>query len=260
MRLVNLTVHWLRHMHDQEDLVVIKNTRWANLPAEVLRDVMKKLDESESTWPDRKQVVACAGVCKTWRLMCKDIVKSPEFSGKLTFPVSLKQPGPRDGTIQCFIKRDKSNMTYHLYLSLSPSLLVESGKFLLSAKRTRRATYIEYVISMDADNISQSSSSYIGKMRSNFLGTKFVIYDTAPAHNGCQIMSSPNRSRRFSSKKVSPKVPSGSYNIAQVTYELNLLGTRGPRKMHCIMHSIRALALGQPAPLMNLSAASVPHR
>ncbi|KAG7599493.1 F-box-like domain superfamily [Arabidopsis suecica] len=246
MRLVNLTVHWLRHMHDQEDLVVIKNTRWANLPAEVLRDVMKKLDESESTWPDRKQVVACAGVCKTWRLMCKDIVKSPEFSGKLTFPVSLKQPGPRDGTIHCFIKRDKSNMTYHLYLSLSPSLLFESGKFLLSAKRTRRATYIEYVISMDADNISQSSSSYIGKMRSNFLGTKFVIYNTAPAHNGCQIMSSPSRSRRFSSKKVSPKVPSGSYNIAQVTYELNLLGTRGPRKMHYIMHSIRALALGQP--------------
>lgn len=59
-------------------------------------------------------------------------------------------------------------------------------------------------------------------------------------------MSPPSQSRRFSSKKVSPKVPSGSYNIAQVTYELNLLGTRGPRKMHCIMHSIPALALGQP--------------
>ncbi|EFH70212.1 hypothetical protein ARALYDRAFT_891335 [Arabidopsis lyrata subsp. lyrata] len=223
--------------HDQEDLVVIKNTRWANLPVEVLRDVMKKLDESESTWPDRKQVVACAGVCKTWSSQANSHVSDNSL---------IVQPGPRDGTIQCFIKRDKSNMTYHLYLSLSPSLLVESGKFLLSAKRTRRATYIEYVISMDADNISQSSSSYIGKMRSNFLGTKFVIYDTAPAHNGCQIMSSPSRSRRFSSKKVSPKVPSGSYNIAQVTYELNLLGTRGPRKMHCIMHSIRALALGQP--------------
>lgn len=30
------------------------------------------------------------------------------------------QPGPRDGTIQCFIKRDKSNLTYHLFLCLSP--------------------------------------------------------------------------------------------------------------------------------------------
>ncbi|XP_010500111.1 PREDICTED: tubby-like F-box protein 5 [Camelina sativa] len=134
-------------------------------------------------------------------------------------------------------------MTYHLYLSLSPALLVESGKFLLSAKRTRRTTYTEYVISMDADNISSSSSTYIGKLRSNFLGTKFITYDTAPANNGCQILSPPNQSRRFNSNKVSPKVPSGNYNIAQVTYELNLLGTRGPRKMHCTMHSIPSLAL-----------------
>lgn len=32
------------------------------------------------------------------------------------------QPGPRDGTIQCFIKRDKSNLTYHLFLCLSPGI------------------------------------------------------------------------------------------------------------------------------------------
>lgn len=45
------------------------------------------------------------------------------------------------------------------------ALLVENGKFLLSAKRTRRTTCTEYVISMDADNISRSSSTYIGKLR-----------------------------------------------------------------------------------------------
>lgn len=32
------------------------------------------------------------------------------------------QPGNRDGTIQCFIKRDKSNLTYHLFLCLSPGM------------------------------------------------------------------------------------------------------------------------------------------
>ncbi|PKU73117.1 Tubby-like F-box protein 8 [Dendrobium catenatum] len=37
---------------------------------------------------------------------------SPELSGKLTFLVSLKQPGPRDGMIQCFIKRDKFAHAY----------------------------------------------------------------------------------------------------------------------------------------------------
>ncbi|CAK9313773.1 unnamed protein product [Citrullus colocynthis] len=227
-------------LHDQP--LVIQNSRWASLPPELLRDVVMRLEKSESVWPARKHVVACASVCRSWREMCKEIVKSPEFSGKITFPVSLKQPGTRDGTIKCFIKRDKSNLTYHLYLCLSPALLVDNGKFLLSAKRTRRTTCTEYVISMDADNISRSSNTYIGKLRSNFLGTKFIIYDTQPPYNNAQI-SPPGRSRRFYSKKVSPKVPTGSYEIAQVTYELNVLGTRGPRKMHCTMHSIPASSL-----------------
>ncbi|XP_010260950.1 PREDICTED: tubby-like F-box protein 8 isoform X1 [Nelumbo nucifera] len=229
-------------VYELHDEPVVQNSCWASLPPELLRDVIKRLEASESTWPSRKHVVACAAVCRSWREMCKEIVKSPEFSGKLTFPVSLKQPGPRDGTIQCFIKRDKSSLTYHLFLCLSPALLVENGKFLLSAKRNRRTTCTEYVISMDADNISRSSSTYIGKLRSNFLGTKFIIYDTQPPYNGAHV-SPPGRSRRFYSKKVSPKVPTGSYNIAQVTYELNVLGTRGPRRMHCVMHSIPASAL-----------------
>ncbi|KZV39288.1 tubby-like F-box protein 8 [Dorcoceras hygrometricum] len=221
--------------HDLDDQqLVVQNSRWANLPPELLFDVIKRLEESESTWPARKHVVACASVCRSWRITCKEIVRNPEICGKLTFPVSLKQPGHRDGTIQCFIKRDKSNLTYHLFLCLSPALVVENGKFLLSAKRTRRTTCTEYVISMDADNISRSSSTYIGKLRSNFLGTKFIIYDTQPPHTTCSHIPS----RRFYSKKVNPKVPTGNYNIAQITYELNVLGTRGPRRMNCVMHSI----------------------
>ncbi|GAV61895.1 F-box domain-containing protein/Tub domain-containing protein [Cephalotus follicularis] len=230
----------VHELHDQP--LVIQNSRWAGLPPELLRDVIKRLEASEGTWPARKHVVACAAVCRSWREMCQEIVKSPEFAGKITFPVSLKQPGWRDGTIQCFIKRDKCNLTYHLFLCLSPALLVENGKFLLSAKRTRRTTSTEYVISIDADNISRSSNTYIGKLRSNFLGTKFIIYDTQPPYNNAEL-SPPGRSRRFYSKKVSPKVPTGSYNIAQVTYELNVLGTRGPRRMHCNMQSIPVSAL-----------------
>ncbi|WJX14372.1 Tubby-like F-box protein 8 [Trifolium repens] len=230
----------VHELHDQPP--VIQNSRWASLPPELLRDVIKRLETNESTWPSRKHVVACAAVCKSWREMCKEIVSSLEFCGKITFPISLKQPGYRDGPIQCFIKRDKSKLTYHLFLCLSPALLVENGKFLLSAKRTRRTTCTEYVISMDADNISRSSSTYIGKLRSNFLGTKFIIYDTQPPYNNAQL-APPGRNRRFYSKKVSPKVPSGSYNIAQVTYELNVLGTRGPRRMNCTMYSVPASSL-----------------
>ncbi|KAG6466976.1 tubby-like F-box protein 8 [Zingiber officinale] len=238
----------------------IQQSRWATLPPELLCDVIKRLEENEAAWPSRKHVVSCAAVCKSWREMCKEVVRSPEFSGKLTFPVSLKQPGARDGVIQCFIKRNKSKSTYHLYLCLSPGVLVENGKFLLSAKRNRKPTCTEYTISIDAGNISRSSSTYIGKLRSNFVGTKFRVYDTQPPYNGAAICPPGRTSRRFYSKKVSPKVPSGSYPIAQVTYELNILGTRGPRRMHCVMHSIPASALepggtvpGQPDNLVTRS-------
>ncbi|RID46403.1 hypothetical protein BRARA_I03066 [Brassica rapa] len=227
--------------------LIVQTSRWANLPPELLLDVIRRLEESESNWPARKYVVACASVCRSWRAMCQEIVLCPEICGKLTFPVSLKQPGPRDTMIQCFIKRDKSKLTFHLYLCLSPALVVENGKFLLSAKRTRRTTKTEYIISMDADNISRSSNSYLGKLRSNFLGTKFVVYDTQPPQNtpssSSALITDQTSRSRFHSKRVSPKLPSGSYNIAQITYELNVLGTRGPRRMHCVMNSIPTSSL-----------------
>lgn len=231
------------HESDNHSALVI-NSRWEGLPPELLGDVIKRLEASESTWPNRKHVVACAAVCRSWREMCKEIVNSPESSGKLTFPLSLKQPGPRDTMIQCFIKRDKSNSTYYLYLCLSSALVVENGKYLLSAKRSRKSTCTEYVISLDADNISRSNRGYIGKVRSNFLGTKFIIYDSQPPNKAANIIP-PGRlgsSRRFS-RRVSPKVPSRSFNIAQIAYELNVLGTRGPRRMNCVMHTIPVSAM-----------------
>lgn len=70
---------------------IIRESRWANLPPELIRDIIRRLEADESTWPARKHVVCFAAVCRTWREMCKEIVLSPEFCGKLTFPVSLKQ-------------------------------------------------------------------------------------------------------------------------------------------------------------------------
>ncbi|MCO5611400.1 hypothetical protein L7F22_065653 [Adiantum nelumboides] len=67
---------------------------WANLPPELLRDVLQRVEVSESTWPARKHVVACACVCRNWRDIVKELVNTPEQSGKITFPISLKQVSP----------------------------------------------------------------------------------------------------------------------------------------------------------------------
>ncbi|OIT05677.1 PREDICTED: tubby-like F-box protein 5 [Nicotiana attenuata] len=213
----------------------IEQGQWANLPPELLLDIIRRVEESEASWPARSVIVFCASVCKSWREITKEIVKTPEECGRLTFPISLKQPGPRESPIQCFIKRDRANSVYRLYFGMTPSE-DERDKLLLAAKKIRRATSTDFVISLVADDFSRASNTYAGKLRSNFLGTKFSIYDSQPPSDAA--IQHGRLSRRFHAKQVSPRVPACNYRVATISYELNVLRTRGPRRMHCAMHSI----------------------
>ncbi|XP_060187549.1 tubby-like F-box protein 5 isoform X1 [Lycium barbarum] len=212
--------------------------QWANIPPELLLDIIRRVEESETLWPARTSVVSCASVCKSWREVTKETVRTPEECGRLTFPISLKQPGPRESPLHCFIKRDRANSVYRLYFGMTPSE-DDSDKLLLAAKRIRRATSTDFVISLVSDDFSRASSTYVGKLRSNFLGTKFTMYDSQPPSDAALHQHRGRRlSRRFSAKQVSPTVPACNYSIATVSYELNVLRTRGPRRMHCAMQSI----------------------
>ncbi|RDX78818.1 Tubby-like F-box protein 5, partial [Mucuna pruriens] len=181
----------------------IQQGQWANLPAELLLDIIRRVEESETAWPARAVVVYCGSVCRSWRAVTKEIVKTPEQCGRLTFPISLKQPGPRDSPIQCFIRRNRETSTYLLYIVEN-----ESDKLLLAAKKIRRATGTDFITSLVADDFSRSSSTYVGKLR-----------------------------------QVSPRVPACNYVVSTIAYELNVLRARGPRRMHCTMNSIPVSAV-----------------
>ncbi|XP_015891665.1 tubby-like F-box protein 3 isoform X1 [Ziziphus jujuba] len=220
----------------------LKQSCWANMPPELLRDVLMRIEATEDTWPPRKNVVACAGVCRSWREIMKEIVKSPEFSGKLTFPISLKQPGSRDSVLQCYIKRNRSNQTYYLYLGLN-QVSTDDGKFLLAARKCRRPTCTDYIISLNSEDVSKGSSTYVGKLRSNFLGTKFTVYDAQPPNAGARVTKC-RSTRLVNMKQVSPRFPAGNYPVSHIAYELNVLGSsRGPRRMQCVMDAIPARAI-----------------
>ncbi|KAB2629245.1 tubby-like F-box protein 5 [Pyrus ussuriensis x Pyrus communis] len=197
---------------------VIQQGQWANLPPELLLDIIQRVEESETSWPARAVVVFCGSVCKSWRDITREI------------------SGPRQSPIQCFIRRNRETSTFYLYCGLAPSE-GEKDILLLAAKRIRRATSTEFVISLVSDDFSRASSTYLGKLRSNFLGTKFIVYDSQPP---CDAVPKPNNrsSRRFHSKQVSPRVPACNYSVGNISYELNIFCTRGPRRMHCAMHSI----------------------
>ncbi|KAG6575047.1 Tubby-like F-box protein 3, partial [Cucurbita argyrosperma subsp. sororia] len=228
----------------------MEQSGWANMPSELLRDIFMRIEESEASWPLRKSVVACAGVCRSWRIISKEIVLTLEVSGRLTFPISLKQPGPRDHIVRCFIKRNSSNQTYHLFLNLT-NALTEDGKFLLAAHKWKRPTYTDYDISLCAEDSSKGSDTIVGKLRSNFLGTKFTIFDKQPPHSEAKITKSTKStkstqglsSRPVHLNEVSSNVPSGNYPVAHISYELNVLGSRGPRRMQCVMDAIPASAV-----------------
>ena len=64
---------------------------WGNMPPDLLRDIIQRVEDSASVWPSRKDVVSCAAVSKAWREVTIDLVKPPELSGKFTFPISVKQ-------------------------------------------------------------------------------------------------------------------------------------------------------------------------
>ncbi|PPR90813.1 hypothetical protein GOBAR_AA29863 [Gossypium barbadense] len=121
----------------------VEQSPWANLPPELLLDIIQRVEESETAWPARAVVVFCAAVCRSWRDITKEIVQTPEQCGRLTFPISLKQvvlfslleiisfdfvdgrtgyfdPGPHESPIQCYIRRDRATSTYLLFYGLVP--------------------------------------------------------------------------------------------------------------------------------------------
>ncbi|KAA8526753.1 hypothetical protein F0562_009018 [Nyssa sinensis] len=202
---------------------------WSTMLPELLGEIIKRVEASEDRWPIRRNVVSCACVCKRWRDVTREIVRSPLHSGKITFPNCLKQPGPRDLPLQCLIRRNKKNSTFYLYLALNSSF-TENGKFLFAARRYRHGAHTEYIISLDAHDLSQGSNAYVGKLSSDFLGTNFIIYDSQPPHSGAKPSSS-RAGRRIASKQISPQVPAGNFEVGQISYKFNLLKSRGPRRM-----------------------------
>ncbi|XP_062187846.1 tubby-like F-box protein 11 isoform X2 [Phragmites australis] len=223
------------------DEAALRQSCWAQLPLELLREVLARVEEAEARWPGRRDVVACAGVCRSWRGVVKEIVLTPEASGKLTFPISLKQPGPRDAPLKCFIRRNRTTRSYYLCIGLTDAL-ADDGKFLLAARKYRRPTCSEYLISLDVSDMSRGNGTYIGKLRSNFLGTKFTAYDAHPPCAG-DVISKGSSAHMISSAQVSPRVPARNYPVSHISYDLNVLGSRGPRKMQCVMDSIPVSAI-----------------
>lgn len=124
------------------------------------------------------------------------------------------------GQIRTTIDRQKSgfNRLWPKYtLSLS-----DGNKFLLSGKKRSANATSNYLISLDQEKLDKKNSGYLGKVRSNFLGTEFYIYDTG---------KNPEKNKKSDENRAQHGV---------VQYETNVLGSKGPRRMKVLLPNVSA--------------------
>ena len=95
--------------------------------------------------------------------------------------------------------------------------LSQTNQFLLTGKKRSGNTTSNYMISMDQEKVDKKSAGFLGKVRSNFLGTEFSIFD-----NGCN----PEKAKTPESIRMQHGV---------VQYETNVLGSKGPRRMKVLL-------------------------
>uniref|UniRef100_A0A8D2LJ38 Tubby-like protein n=1 Tax=Varanus komodoensis TaxID=61221 RepID=A0A8D2LJ38_VARKO len=158
-----------------------------------------------------------------------DLSNSP--SGESSIPLSLKvddveafvlKPAPQGIVVQCRITRDRKGMDKGIFPFYYLHLETENGKkrFLMSGRKRKKSKTSNYLISLDPIDLSRDGDSFVGKVRSNVLGTKFTVFD-----NGIN----PDK------KPFVPETAQLRQELVAICYETNVLGFRGPRKMTVII-------------------------
>ncbi|XP_014877292.1 tubby protein homolog [Poecilia latipinna] len=161
---------------------------------------------------------------------CRETSSSgSEHNERVTSPMSVEdlenfalRPAPRDVTIQCRVTRDRRGMEKGIYPTYYLHMEKEDGKrvFLMAGRKRKKCKTSNYLISIDPTNLTRDANCYIGKLRSNVLGTKFTVYDGG---------ENPEK------KPFIKESESVRQELAAICYETNVLGFKGPRKMTVII-------------------------
>ncbi|VDN08378.1 unnamed protein product [Thelazia callipaeda] len=137
--------------------------------------------------------------------------------------IFVMAPARRNITYKCRITRDKKGVDRGIYPIYYLHLEKDDEKriFLLAARKRKKSATGNYLISVDPTDLSRDGNSFIGKVRSNALGTHFTLYDNGE-----------------NPKKTSVIGDLVRQELAAVIYDTNVLGFKGPRKMTILIPGI----------------------
>ncbi|GLD63011.1 tubby-related protein 1-like protein, partial [Lates japonicus] len=130
----------------------------------------------------------------------------------------VMEPAPQGVTVKCRVTRDQRGMDKSLYPLYYLHLDNEKKTFLLAGRKRKKSTTSNYLISIDATDLSRGGENFVGKLRSNLMGTKFTVFDNA-----------------LNPERALPDMSNARQELAGIIYETNVLGIKGPRRMTIII-------------------------
>ncbi|CAG5082985.1 Oidioi.mRNA.OKI2018_I69.PAR.g10250.t1.cds [Oikopleura dioica] len=132
------------------------------------------------------------------------------------------RPAPQDEQIKCRISRDRKGIDNRAYPIYYLHLEREGQKkmFLLAGRKRKKTKTSAYLISTDPTELTKKSESFVAKVRSNMMGTRFTSYDNGNAYSDPGALIDPSALRR---------------ELVSIAYETNVLGFKGPRKMTVVI-------------------------
>ncbi|NXI37852.1 TULP3 protein, partial [Galbula dea] len=184
-----------------------------------------KRPESHSPCPESERPASATSE-KTSAETGASCSPSPQADAQLGEVENLEDfafcPAPRGITVKCRITRDKKGMDRGLFPTYFMHLERDDNRktFLLAGRKRKKSKTSNYLISVDPTDLSREGGSFIGKLRSNLMGTKFTVYDRGVSPVKAQGLVEKAHTRQ---------------ELAAICYETNVLGFKGPRKMSVII-------------------------
>lgn len=136
-------------------------------------------------------------------------------------------PAPQGALVKCRITRDRKGMDRGLFPTYFLHMEREDGRkvFLVAGRKRKKSATSNYLMSTDPTDLSRGGDAFVGKLRSNMLGTQFTIFDGGE----------PTKSRSLLQDRTGQRM-----EIAATMYDTNVLGFKGPRRMTVVLPGMTA--------------------
>lgn len=155
------------------------------------------------------------------------------------------ETGPSDSLVRCRITRNTKGIDRVLYPAYFLHMEREDGRspvFLMAGRKRKKVSTSTYQISTDPTDLSKGGQSAIASLRSNVMGTAFILSRGEVRDRSCSPGNSLSSSEPCSSVSSGSRSPGSGHRgselgeeLGAVLYKPNVLGVTGPRKMKLVL-------------------------